>query len=87
MHSGNLQIVDPAVVPKNPIKPRVKLNIAIGGVLGLLSGWVSHSYWVCGQHHQDQRKMEQYWSCLSLVRFQNLNLKREKMVAQDLTRM
>lgn len=38
MHSGNLQIVDPAVVPKNPIKPRVKLNIAIGGVLGLFVG-------------------------------------------------
>ena len=38
MHSGNLQIVDPAVVPHNPIKPRVKLNIAIGGVLGLFVG-------------------------------------------------
>jgi capsular polysaccharide biosynthesis protein len=30
--------VDPAVVPHNPIKPRVKLNIAIGGVLGLFVG-------------------------------------------------
>ncbi len=38
MHSGNLQIVDGAIVPENPIKPRVKLNIAIGGVLGLFVG-------------------------------------------------
>lgn len=38
MHSGNLQTVDLAVVPENPIKPRIKLNIAIGGVLGIFVG-------------------------------------------------
>lgn len=39
MHSGNLQLVDSARIPENPIKPRVKLNIAIGGVLGLFVGF------------------------------------------------
>ncbi|NLH31741.1 MAG: hypothetical protein GX475_07910 [Firmicutes bacterium] len=38
MHSGNLQIVDEASIPEKPIKPRTKLNIAIGGVLGLFLG-------------------------------------------------
>lgn len=39
MHSGNLQMVDMAVIPETPIKPRVKLNIAIAGVLGLFIGF------------------------------------------------
>ena len=39
MHSGNLQVVDLAIVPSAPIKPRVKLNMAIGGVLGLFIGF------------------------------------------------
>lgn len=39
MHSGNLQIVDIAVIPETPIKPRIKLNMAIGGVLGLFIGF------------------------------------------------
>lgn len=38
MHSGNLQIVDLASIPEKPIKPRTKLNMAIGGVLGLFLG-------------------------------------------------
>lgn len=38
MHSGNLEVVDEAIVPSNPVKPRVKLNLAIGGVLGLFIG-------------------------------------------------
>jgi len=38
MHSGNLQVVDHAIIPENPIKPRVMLNLAIGGVLGLFMG-------------------------------------------------
>jgi len=38
MHSGYLQIVDPAIVPEKPVKPRIKLNMAIGGVLGLFLG-------------------------------------------------
>ena len=38
MHSGYLQIVDPAIVPEKPVKPRIKLNMAIGGMLGLFLG-------------------------------------------------
>lgn len=39
MHSGNLQIVDQAFMPGQPIKPRKTLNLAIAGVLGLFLGF------------------------------------------------
>ena len=34
----NIQIIDKAQIPSSPIKPRVKVNIAISGVLGLMVG-------------------------------------------------
>ena len=38
MKVENVQVIDEAQVPKNPIKPRPMLNIAIAGVLGLMFG-------------------------------------------------
>lgn len=34
----NIQIIDEAQVPKKPISPRPKLNMAIAGILGLMVG-------------------------------------------------
>ena len=36
--SANLEVAKYAFIPQNPIKPNKKLNIAIGGVLGLFMG-------------------------------------------------
>ncbi len=33
---NDLKIVDRAVIPQGPVKPRVKLNVALGGTLGLM---------------------------------------------------
>jgi polysaccharide biosynthesis transport protein len=38
MELGDIRIVDAALIPDNPIKPRKLLNLAIGGVLGLMLG-------------------------------------------------
>jgi polysaccharide chain length determinant protein (PEP-CTERM system associated) len=38
MELGDIRVVDAALVPDNPIKPRKMLNLAIGGVLGLMLG-------------------------------------------------
>jgi capsular exopolysaccharide synthesis family protein len=38
MKTGNVRIVDPAEVPKYPIRPRKKLNIFLGIVFGLFMG-------------------------------------------------
>jgi uncharacterized protein involved in exopolysaccharide biosynthesis len=38
MELGNIKIIDKALVPGNPIKPNKKLNLAIGGILGLMMG-------------------------------------------------
>lgn len=38
MQTADVQIIDDAVLPENPVKPRVKLNIAIGAVLGIFLG-------------------------------------------------
>lgn len=38
MKTGNVRIVDPAEVPKYPIRPRKKLNIFLGTILGLFMG-------------------------------------------------
>lgn len=38
MESANVSILDPAIVPRNPVKPRVQLNVAIAGLLGLFVG-------------------------------------------------
>ncbi len=39
MQTADVQVIDTAVLPLNPIKPRIKLNIAIsGGVLGIFLG-------------------------------------------------
>lgn len=38
MQSADVQVIDEAILPRSPIKPRLKLNIAIGGVLGLFLG-------------------------------------------------
>jgi capsular polysaccharide biosynthesis protein len=35
-HSGNVQIMDKATLPKSPVKPRPKLNMAIAFLLGLM---------------------------------------------------
>lgn len=36
MQIDNVQVIDPAVAPINPVSPRVKMNIAIAGVLGMM---------------------------------------------------
>ncbi len=38
MSIDNVQVIDPAETPMNPIKPRIALNIAIAAVLGLMLG-------------------------------------------------
>ncbi len=38
MQTADVQVIDTAVLPLNPIKPRIKLNIAISGVLGIFLG-------------------------------------------------
>lgn len=38
MQAADVQIIDDAILPEQPVKPRVKLNIAIGGVLGVFLG-------------------------------------------------
>lgn len=35
---GNVQIIDPALTPKEPIKPNKKKNLALGLILGLMLG-------------------------------------------------
>lgn len=39
MNVNNVRLVDPAVEPKTPVRPRVSLNVAIGVGLGLLLGF------------------------------------------------
>jgi capsular polysaccharide biosynthesis protein len=38
MQTADVQVIDDAILPEEPVKPRVKLNIAIGGVLGVFLG-------------------------------------------------
>ena len=38
MEIGDIRVIDEARIPKNPIKPNKKLNLAIGGILGLMLG-------------------------------------------------
>ncbi|HEY3315430.1 MAG TPA: Wzz/FepE/Etk N-terminal domain-containing protein [Bacillota bacterium] len=38
MKVENVQVVDPAIEPTTPIKPRPKLNMAVAGVLGVMVG-------------------------------------------------
>ncbi len=38
METADVQIIDRAVLPRVPVKPRIKLNIAIGAVLGVFLG-------------------------------------------------
>lgn len=35
LNASNIRIVDPAIVPNGPVKPRVMLNLALGLILGL----------------------------------------------------
>ena len=37
MKIENVQVIDKAEVPMNPVTPRINLNIAIAGVLGLMA--------------------------------------------------
>ncbi len=38
MKLDNVQIIDVAKIPENPVKPRPLFNIAIAGVLGVMLG-------------------------------------------------
>ena len=38
MQTADVQVIDEAILPLVPVKPRVKLNIAIGAVLGIFLG-------------------------------------------------
>jgi len=38
MELGDIRVIDEARIPKSPIKPNKKLNLAIGGILGLMLG-------------------------------------------------
>ena len=35
---GNVRVIDPAREPDSPVRPRKKLNLAVGGILGLMLG-------------------------------------------------
>lgn len=35
---GNIRVIDPAIPPEKPIKPRKKLNALLGAILGLMMG-------------------------------------------------
>jgi tyrosine-protein kinase Etk/Wzc len=39
MEIGNVRIIDPAITPDKPIKPKKKLNTLIGGMLGVMFGF------------------------------------------------
>ncbi len=38
MHVENVQIIDKAVLPKTPVKPNKRMNLAVAMVLGLMTG-------------------------------------------------
>jgi len=38
MELGDIRVIDEARIPKNPIKPNKRLNLAIGGILGIMLG-------------------------------------------------
>lgn len=38
MQTADVQVIDSAILPQRPVKPRIKLNIAIGAVLGMFLG-------------------------------------------------
>jgi len=38
MKVENIQVIDEAQTPRNPVRPRTKVNIAIAGVLGIMVG-------------------------------------------------
>jgi len=38
MELGDIRVIDEARIPEDPIKPNKKLNLAIGGILGLMLG-------------------------------------------------
>ena len=38
MQTADVQVIDESILPLNPVKPRIKLNIAIGAVLGVFLG-------------------------------------------------
>ena len=38
MEFGDIRIIDKALAPDQPIKPRKMLNLAIGGILGIMLG-------------------------------------------------
>jgi len=38
MELGDIRVIDEARIPKSPIKPNKRLNLAIGGILGLMLG-------------------------------------------------
>ena len=38
MELGDIRVIDQALIPEAPIKPNKKLNLAIGGILGLMLG-------------------------------------------------
>lgn len=38
MEAANVSVLDPAIRPSSPVKPRTRLNVAIAGVLGLFVG-------------------------------------------------
>ncbi|NMA61587.1 MAG: lipopolysaccharide biosynthesis protein, partial [Firmicutes bacterium] len=38
MQTADVQVIDSAILPQRPVKPRIKLTIAIGAVLGMFLG-------------------------------------------------
>jgi polysaccharide biosynthesis transport protein len=38
MELGDIRVIDQALIPEAPIKPNKKLNLVIGGILGLMLG-------------------------------------------------
>lgn len=38
VRANSISVVEPAIVPKAPIKPRIKLNITLGALVGLVGG-------------------------------------------------
>lgn len=81
MELGDIRVIDMALIPEFPIKPRKRLNLAIGGVLGLMLGimlvffleFLDHSF-------KSREDVEQYLELpvLGTIPYAEFNPKRSK---------
>jgi len=81
MELGDIRIVDAALIPSNPIKPRKRLNLAIAGVLGLMLGIMLVFFMEFLDHSFKSREdVEQYLDLpvLGTIPYVDFNTKKRK---------